>query len=129
MWGVMWGTFSTHFPQSNGPAESLVKCMKNLLVKTRGKCSSDEFLHGILEFLNTPKADGRSLNEILYGHQVRSCLPIHWKSYGPRSEKDCLRRMEEQREKENICYNNNKRDLPELKISMEVILESYKNNR
>lgn len=60
--------------QSNGHAEVTVKSMKRLVAKTE-TMESDEFLQGLLEFRNTPRSDGRSPAQIVFGHAVRSRVP------------------------------------------------------
>ncbi|XP_037073925.1 uncharacterized protein LOC119095148 [Pollicipes pollicipes] len=76
-WGVRHVLSSPHYPQSNGHAESAVKLVKRLLQKTSvaGNTDSDGFARGILEIRNTPRVDGRSSAQILYGHPVRAIRP------------------------------------------------------
>ena len=82
-WGVLHVFSSPHFPQSNGHAEAAVKAMKILLIKTAPKRikDSDSFARGLLEWRNTPKADGLSQNQIIFGHNLRSHIPVYPSSF------------------------------------------------
>ena len=64
---------SPYYPQSNGLAESSVKSVKRLLMKTHKDRS--EFLKGLLILRNTPRKNGLSSAQILFGRQLRDNLP------------------------------------------------------
>ena len=53
--------------------------MKNLIEKTtqNGNLDKEEFLEGLLELRNTPRQHGLSSAEIVFGHPIRSKIPIH----------------------------------------------------
>ena len=74
-----------HYPQSNGHAEAAVKLIKRLVQKvtTSGDLDCDEFARGLLEIRNTPRGDLRSPAQILYGHNLRSSVPIHHRAFTP----------------------------------------------
>ena len=77
-WFVTWKPSSPYFAQSNGLAESSVKSLKHLLLKMDvPSTKSSEFKAALFEFRNTPRADGRSPNTSVYGHQLQSCLVTH----------------------------------------------------
>ena len=84
-WGIQHDMTSPHMPNSNGHAEAHVKALKNLLGKTtqKGNLNTDEFTKGLLELRNTPRADGLSPAQILYGRTLRSCLPSHRRLFAP----------------------------------------------
>jgi len=82
-WGVKWVPSSPGYPQSNGHAEASVKAVKHLLAKSGGKLKSPEFQEGLLEFRNTPHADGLSPAQVLFGRALRSRLPASWRLYKP----------------------------------------------
>ncbi|XP_059081970.1 uncharacterized protein K02A2.6-like [Tigriopus californicus] len=82
-WGVEWRPSSPHNPQSNGHAESNVKNVKYLLAKSGGEWGSNAFMSGLLELRNTPRSDGLSPAQRLFGRPLRSKLPIHWKAFMP----------------------------------------------
>ena len=84
-WFVTWRPSSPYFAQSNGLAESSVKALKALLLKLgTPSTKSPEFKKALLEFRNTPRSDGRSPNEVVYGRQLRSCIPTHHTAFDPK---------------------------------------------
>ena len=85
-WGVLWGPSSPHHPQSNGHAEAAVATIKSLALKTvsANDLRNDEFLMGLLEYRNTPRATSLSPAEIVFGHQLRSIVPVHRENFAER---------------------------------------------
>jgi transposase InsO family protein len=85
-WGVEWQNSSPYYAQSNGHAEAAVDAMKRLVEKIApaGDLDSDEFLQGLLEFRNTPRENGMSPAEMVFGRQLRSILPAHKSSFDPK---------------------------------------------
>lgn len=57
--------------------------MKLLIEKCTDNTHFDEnkYYAGLLEWRNTPKADGSSPSQILYGHSLRSLVPAHLNSF------------------------------------------------
>ena len=82
-WGVAHQQCTPHYPQSNGHAEAAVKAVKRLVQKTTvgGDLHTDDFEAELLELRNTPRADGRSPAQILYGHPLRSAVPAHHRAF------------------------------------------------
>ena len=82
-WGVDHQQSTPHYPQSNGHAEAAVKAVKRLVQKATvgGDLDTDDFAAGLLELRNTPRADGRSPAQILYGHPLRSAVPAHHRAF------------------------------------------------
>ena len=109
-WGVTHRPSSPYYPQSNGHAEASVKSIKNLILKTtsNGNIDCDEFLTGLLELRNTPRQDGLSPAEVLYGHPIRSKIPIHSSAFHSRWKRmnaEWDKRRSEQLKKSNRWYN------------------------
>ena len=69
----MGSNFHHKYSTSNGHAEAAVKAMKHLVAKTaeHGNLDCNGFSSGLIEWVNTPKAHGLSLVEILYGAPLR----------------------------------------------------------
>ena len=63
--------------------------MKALIEKTTmdGNVNTEEFLLGLLELRNTPREDGLSPAEVLYGHPMRSRIPTHSSKFDDRWKK------------------------------------------
>ena len=82
----MWGNSSPYYSQSNGHAEAAVDAIKRLVLKIApgGDLTSDAFMQGLLEFRNTPRENGMSPAEMVFGSQLRSILPAHRTSFAPR---------------------------------------------
>ena len=78
-WGISHGMSAPKYPQRNGLAEAAVKVLKHLLATAtqNGNLNSDEFHRGLIELRNTPRANGRSPSEIVFGHSMRSCIPVY----------------------------------------------------
>ena len=82
-WGINHVFSVPHFPSSNGLAESAVKAVKNLLAYStaNGDIESETFLQGLLEFRNTPRNNGQSPAEMIFGHHLRSIVPAHTSTF------------------------------------------------
>ena len=76
-WGINHTVSSPHHHQANGAAEAAVKAVKTLLSKTtaNGNINIDAFRAGLLEFRNTPRANGFSPSQLLFG--LRSQVLAH----------------------------------------------------
>ena len=46
-----------------------------------GHLDEDDFARGLLELRNTPRAEGRSPAQVLFGHPMRSAVPAHHRSF------------------------------------------------
>jgi len=68
-WGFTHTTSSPRFPRSNGQAEAAVKVAKQLLA------SDDPFL-SLLNYRNTPTADGASPAQRFMGRRLRGTVPV-----------------------------------------------------
>lgn len=78
-WRINHDPSSPYHHQANGYAEAAVKNMKNLVKKTspKGNVRSGSFLRGLLEWRNTPRKDGMSPAQRLFGRAMRTLLPTH----------------------------------------------------
>ena len=133
-WAVRIITSSPYYPQSNGHAESSVKAVKHLIVKCtrRGNLDTDEFAFGLLELRNSPRADGRSPAQVLFGHPIRSLVPVHKLAYSAewqRNEDDCQKKRAELKEKVEYRYNLNAKPLPPFRVGSRVLIQDQKTKR
>ena len=78
-WNIKHARSAPHFPSSNGLAESAVKAMKALIKAATegGNTESDIFHMGLLEFRNTPRANGLSPAQMILKHSMRTLTPNH----------------------------------------------------
>ncbi len=67
---------SPYHHRSNGYAEAAVKSIQTIVKKLGVKdVDSEEFKRALLEYRNTPRKDGLSPSERVFGRQLRSLLP------------------------------------------------------
>ena len=125
-WGVQWIPSSPENPQSNGHAESMVKNVKYLIQKCDGNFESDECQKGMLELRNSPKIDGQSPAQRLFGRPLRNGMPINWRQYDEKwknafEEADSkLVKAKFQRRKD---YNLHAKDLPKFNKGDKVLVQ------
>ena len=115
------------FPSSNGHAEVNVRILKSLVAKTGCKSIAEEkFMHGLLELRNSPRADGRSPSQVVFGHPMRSQVPMHHSSYAKewqRSSDEADRKAAEQEMKMIERYDRSTRRLKPLKPGTIVLIQ------
>ena len=78
-WGVRHRISSAYHPQSNKRAELAVKHAKRIITGNlgpRGEVETDRLTRALLEHRNTPDPQtGLSPAQVVFGRQLRSCLP------------------------------------------------------
>ncbi|CAA9995734.1 unnamed protein product [Nesidiocoris tenuis] len=126
-WNISQSFSSPYYPQSNGHAEAAVKVMKALIVKcmNRGILDEETYHAGLLEFRNTPTANGLSPAQILFGHPLRSLVPAHQNAFSPEWQK--IPRNEDrgrQQEKTKYWYNKDAKELPLLPPGTSVRIQN-----
>jgi len=129
-WGVRLGLSTPHYAQSNGHAEAAVKAMKTLIAKStkNGNLDEESFQHGLLEWRNTPRSDGRSPAQFLFGHNLRSLVPTHRSSFAPEWQSAsnlCDQKAAADSSKITTDYNEHARDLPPLTIGTTVRVQDH----
>ena len=128
-WNVVWGPSSAHFPQSNGHAEAAVKAAKDLVIKAAaaGDLKTDTFRQALLEFRKTPRACGKSPAERLFGHQLRSIVPVHWTSFAPQWQN--VTKAHDRQVEMNAAvkekYDKSARKLPDLHVGTKVRIQDH----
>ena len=124
--GIEWCPSSPHFPSSNGHAEIMVKKVKHLLKKMSNATMDEEFQEAMLELRNTPRADGRSPNQVLFGRTLRSTVPIHHSAFRQENQVEIQNAHEKRRrneEKATALYNSTARDLKDFILGDEVRIQ------
>ena len=128
-WGVEWARRSIHYPQSNGHAETNVKKLKELILKmSTSDAISDEFQDAMIELRNMPGPDGRSPNEIVFGHNMHSRVPIHYSSFAQEWQtkaEQADRKRNELAGKMTSHYNRSAHNLPTLQVGQEVRIQDH----
>ncbi|XP_068214008.1 uncharacterized protein [Palaemon carinicauda] len=133
-WGVEHRVTSPYNPKANGHAEATVKIIKKLILTTtaNGKLDEDEFARGLLELRNTPRPDGRSPAQILFGHPLRSRIPAHHRSFAKewqRTADECDIQAKYLRQQAKERYDATARPLCKLNLGMYVDLQDPKTKR
>ena len=103
-WAVRHNTSSPTYAQSNGHAESSVKQVKHLIIKCtkNGNMDTDEFALGLLEVRNTPKQNGQSPAQMVFGHPIRSNIPVHKLAYQKEWQKNESNAKREEKNSEDM---------------------------
>ena len=135
-WGVHMTTSSPHYPQSNWHAESAVKAMKRLVkrcwnMRTQS-LKKDKWAHGLLQFRNTPRGDGRLPAQVLYGHPCGDALPVHKWAFATEWQKathDADERGRLAHEATNFWYDHTAREHPELRVGTRVVIQDLATKR
>ena len=127
-WDVRHEMSSPHYPRSNGHAEACVKTVKKLVLAAlvSGRLDDDQLDRGLLELRNTPRADGRSPAQVLFGHPLRSGVPSHHGAFGPEWQKAaavCDEKAAETQEKAVRYHDASACQLSQLKIGSRVDLQ------
>ena len=133
-WGITMSPSSPYFPQSNGHAEAGVKAMKSLITKCMrgGTLEEEAYNAGLLEFRNTPTANGRSPSQVLFGHPLRSLVPAHHKSFAKEWQTatgSYDTKINAQKLKSADRYNSTAKNLPPLQIGTFVRMQNPRTGR
>ena len=114
---------SAYHHESNGHAENAVREMKRLLEKTN---SWSEFRKALREYRNSPRKDGLSPAQWLYGRRQRTDVPAVPQAYR-RLTNDEIDSFDERR-REGEVEVPRKRTMPQLKVGQEVLVQNPKSN-
>ena len=126
-WGVRHEMSSPHYPQSNGHAEAAVKAVKYLIMKMAPTGTlNEDFDRGLLELRNTPRHDGRSPAQVLYGRPLRSLIPAHSASFASKWQvktEVCERRAAARSKDVQLRYDSHAKPLPPLRLGDQVRIQ------
>ena len=121
---------TSHFPHSSGHAEAAVKAVKRLVqeVCTRDDIDTDQFQQGLLKLRNSPRADGLSPAQVLYGRPLRSAVPAHHRAFADvwqRAAEECDEKAAVKSQTAEY-YDRSARSLRPLRVSQQVLLQDPK---
>jgi len=127
-WQIQHVKSSPHYPQSNGLAESAVKAMKSLILKTtrNGDLDVDAFQRALLEWRNTPRASGLSPAQALYGRPLESFVIAHRSSFSQEWKQkadDVNERAADRAQATQQHYDSSARPLANLHMGAHVTLQ------
>ena len=133
-WEVRHEMSSPRYPRSNGHAEAAVKAVKKLIrtASSRGQLDDEQLCEGLLELRNTPRADGRSPAQILFGHPIRSGVPTHHRAFAPewqRAAAECEAKAAATREQVTRYHDASARRLSQLQIGDRVDIQDTATGR
>ena len=132
-WGVRHEMTSPQYLQSNDHPESAVKAVKHLVMKVAPSDKlGEEFQRGLLELRNTPRRDGRSPAQVLYGRPLRSPGPAHSTSFASKWQErveDRERRAAARAEGVKQQYDSHAKSLPPIRLGAHVRIQDPVNKR
>ena len=121
-----------HYPQSNVNAELTVKAMRRIVkrcwCKYQHKVDPEKWARGLLKWRNTPRVNGRSPAQIVFGHPARDILPIHKRAFAPewqKSIKEVNKGDQVHRDKTEEHYNKSALSLPVLNVDTRVVVQDH----
>ena len=89
----------------------------------------DKWTRGILQYRNTPKINGKSPAQTLFGHPVQDMIPAHRRSFASQWQKaadEAEKSAVHNKNKVIRKYNENAQDLPRLQIGNKVAIQNHK---
>ena len=114
---------SAHHHQSNGHAESAVKEMKHLLEKTN---NFNDFQKALHKYRNTPRYDGLSPTQWMFGRRMRSEAPALPSAY-ERIDDSTIQlhesRRKEEMEKKKLIADKSSKPLSLLEVGDTVLIQ------
>ena len=105
-----------------------VKAVKHLIAKCSesGDLDNDDFAMGLLELRNTPRTEGRSPAQILFGHPLRSNIPVHHGVFAKEHQKamdECDMKRNNTQEKIDARYTKAAKALSSFGIGHHVNIQ------
>ncbi|QQP36166.1 Uncharacterized protein FKW44_021175 [Caligus rogercresseyi] len=118
---------SKHFPHPPPKTRTLFN------IQTKKQDIKDEaFSAGILELRNTPRADGCSPAQTLFGRPLRSQIPCHWRSFTPKWQpkaEDAIEKRLENAAKAKMYYDRSTRVRKHLSAGDKVLVQDTSTKR
>ena len=122
---IQHGKSSPYNPQSNGHAERNVAIVKQLILKTDNDIQSKQFLDGMAQLRNTPRADGYSPCQVVFGRSVRTLIPTLTEALGTNEFVEKARKRRKIiDEKQKARYNLHARDLEPFESGAKIWVQN-----
>ena len=129
-YGIQYGQSSPYNPQSNGHAERNVKIVKDLLKKTENDVYSQKFLDGISQIRNTPREDGLSPCQVVFGRSIRTLIPTLTEALGTNQYVERVRNKKSGMDtKQKARYDQRSKELRILKPGDQVWIQHPESGR
>ena len=124
-YGIEPGQSSPYNPQSNGHAERNVKILKHLLLKTENDVNFQSFLDGRSQIRNTPRADGISPCQVVFGRSIRTLLPTLTEALGTTQfVEEVKKRRAGLESKQKTRYDQHSKELIPLIVGDQVWIQN-----
>ena len=121
--GISREVSSPYNSPSNGAAESGIKQIKHLLTKTNQ--TGEDFDKALAAYRNTPRADGFSAAQLMFGRRLKGPLPMiakHLEIDAKNFSEGRLMREKEEADRRK-CHDSRSAELPKLSMRDEVIVQ------
>ena len=133
-WQIYHQKSTPHYPQSNGCAEAAVKAVKSLIYKTTtdGDVDTDAFQRGLLEWRNTPRANGLSPAQMLFGRPLASFVFANHRLFSEEYQANADKAdnlSASLRKKSEDCYNRTAHPLVPLRIGTKVDVQDHRTKK
>ena len=125
-WGIQHDPSSPHHHEANGCAEAAVKSAKSMVKKIRKQLASPEWAEALMEYRNTPRKDGVSPAQRLFGRPTRSKLPIGPAAFTTPIQKvieEADRRAVSLRQKAKEQFDKRTKSLKKLEVGGIVLVQ------
>lgn len=104
--------------------------MKVLVTKATasGNLADETFQHGLLEYRNTPRSNGRSPAQTVFGHPLRSPVPAHRSAFAPEWQAAsllCDQRAAADADKQRTKYDETAKQLSPLAMGTRVRVQDH----
>ena len=125
--GIEHSPSSPYFSSSNGLAENGVKQCKHLLMKCDGNFKL--FRKSLHEYRNTPRTDGYSAAQLMFGRRQKGMLPCLPKTLSLIDIRPGVEKRRHDREKRKESFDKHTKPLSQLKIGQEVYIQNPFNGK
>ena len=120
--GIKHDDSSSYFPSSNGLSENGVKICKHLLIKCHSNW--DVFKKALHEYRNTPRVDGYSPAQMMFGRRQKGQLPCLPSAYVNIDQDAAAAGRKKMREEQKVAYDKRAISLPQLQVGQKVYLQN-----